>query len=511
MRTRTLLSIVLGAFLAVAPGVTAAESADAPDIGTHRQLFLDDTLVESASGVTFTMNPPAKMRGPLVVADAPWEKKAEGRIGLYCSVIKEDGKVRLWYDVRFGKSVQVAYAESEDGIHFVKPVLGLHPLEGSTENNIVMPSRIGGCAVWVDPKAPAEQRYRSQSKGYNEPTAEELHSFASPDGVRWTQWRHEDIGDCDTQSIAFWDGRLGRYVLYTRRNPNAGTPARSRVVRRLESDDLTHWGNETVVLAADAADNATHLSPTPKPPVDYYGADVFRYPDDSGPYVMLSQPFWHFTRRPEGQRWGTADVENPKSGENLGPAMIDVRLNVSRDGTSFSRTGGRRAFLSPGPAGAFDSRMVWALPNPVVMGDEVWVYYAGTNKDHDGFVDPAASGELSGISVATMRLDGFVSADADYAGGEITTHPLRFDGNRLEVNLDAGAGGSMRVELLDASGHPVPGHTRDEATLLCGNAVRMPVTWGDSADVGALAGKPVRLRFLMRDCRLYAFGFVNGA
>jgi hypothetical protein len=336
-----------------------------------------------------------------------------------------------------------------------------------------------------------------------------LYCYASPDGINWTQWSHQDIGDCDTQSIAFWDRRIGRYVLYTRRNPNAGTPTRSRLVRRLESDDLEHWENETVVMEADAVDNASYVSPTPKPPVDYYGADVFRYPDDDGLYVMLSQPFWHFKRRPPGERWGIKDIENPRSGENLGPATIDVRLAVSRDGTTFQRLGGRRPFLTLGPAGAFDSRMVWAIPNPVRMGDELWVYYVGGNTDHDGFVDPAAPRAMSGIAVATLRLDGFVSADADYEGSELTTRKLRFDGSRLEVNLDTGGGGSLRVEILDEAGTPLPGYTRDDATLLCGNSVRMPVTWGDREDVAALAGKPIRLRFLMRDCKLYAFGFVD--
>ncbi|MBL7649155.1 MAG: hypothetical protein JNK74_23505 [Candidatus Hydrogenedentes bacterium] len=511
---KSLLIVLLAtvAVMASSRSMVVAEPSGVLDIGDRKQLFLDQSVVESASGVTFTMNTPSKrLEGPVLLPDAPWEEAADGSIGLYCSVLRENGKTRLWYDVRFGDTVQVAYAESTDGIHFEKPALGIFPLNGSMENNIVMPSRIGGCAVWIDPNASPEQRYRSQSKGYNEPTAQQLYSYTSHDGIHWTQWMHENIGDCDTQSIAFWDRQVGRYVLYTRRNPNPGTPSRSRIIRRLESDDLTKWENETLVLQADAVDDATYASPTPKPPVDYYGGAVFRYPDEEGLYLMLSQPFWHFKRRPEGQRWGVKDVENPKSGENLGPATIDVRLNASRDGIHFERVGGRRPFLAPGLSGAFDSKMVWAIPNPIPMGDEIWIYYAGTNKDHDGFVDPAAQGLLSGISVTTLRLDGFVSADADYTGGELTTRPLIFSGNRLELNMDAGGGGSVQVELLDEVGAPISGFSRAEATLLCGNSVRTPVSWGEGSDVASLAGRPVRLRFIMRDCRLYAFGFTDTA
>ncbi len=37
----------------------------------------------------------------------------------------------------------------------------------------------------------------------------------------------------------------------------------------------------------------------------------------------------------------------------------------------------------------------------------------------------------------------------------------------------------------------------------------MPVRWGDGAEVTTLAGKPIKLRFHMRDCKLYAFQFAS--
>ena len=65
----------------------------------------------------------------------------------------------------------------------------------------------------------------------------------------------------------------------------------------------------------------------------------------------------------------------------------------------------------------------------------------------------------------------------------------------------------VEVELLDDDGLPIPGYSRDEARVINGNSVRMPVSWRKSGDVSRLAGTPVRLRFHMRDCRLYAFQF----
>jgi len=104
-------------------------------------------------------------------------------------------------------------------------------------------------------------------------------------------------------------------------------------------------------------------------------------------------------------------------------------------------------------------------------------------------------------------LDGFISADASCEGGELITPPLLFEGETLELNLDTSAGGSVRVELLDQDGKPIEQFTAAEATQLNGNSVRMPVSWGENRDVSKLAGTPVKIRFIMRDCKLYAFRF----
>ena len=86
---------------------------------------------------------------------------------------------------------------------------------------------------------------------------------------------------------------------------------------------------------------------------------------------------------------------------------------------------------------------------------------------------------------------------------------ITFAGSRLELNVDPGAGGSVRVELLDENEQPIKGYTRDEATALFANSVALPVTWGSNAGVASLAGKPIKIRFLMRDCKLYAFQFTD--
>jgi len=520
MSHRMQVQISLCLFILLACGITTTHAAKPIDVRSRKQLFTDDKFIARSRGIELTMNAPKKMNQPVLATDASWDGEPTASIGLYSSVIKDGDKIRIWGSGKAMLPVRMkpdgpvvdlfAYAESTDGIHFTKPQPSLVAYD-KDKAEIGKHGRIGGVSVWIDPKAPPAQRYKSQAKYYPaKGWPEAFHMYCSPDGYRWTFMAKAEIGDMDTQSIAFWDNSLQRYLLYTRDNPGGGTAARRRVVRRLESDDLLNWENEVYVMDADDVDNATHNTPTPKPPVDFYGATVFKYPDDSpdSVYMMIAHAFWHWQRRPKEQRAG--GYENHKYRfEVLAPATLDDRLAVSRDGIHFNRLGERRPFLSLGLSGTYSSKRTWSLPNPIRMGNELWIYYCGDNQDHDGFVDPAASEHKKVIDRAILRLDGFVSADADYGGGEIVTPLITFAGHRLELNVDCGAGGSIRVELLDEDDKPIEGHALDDATALYENSVCVPVTWRTNDSVSALAGRPIKIRFVMRDCKLYAFQFTQ--
>jgi hypothetical protein len=113
----------------------------------------------------------------------------------------------------------------------------------------------------------------------------------------------------------------------------------------------------------------------------------------------------------------------------------------------------------------------------------------------------------TGIGRVIQRLDGFMSANAAYDGGELTTVPLTFQGSRLELNVDTGALGSVRVAVLDEQGRAFPGYSVEDCDWVNANSVARAVSWKGSPEVGKLAGKPVRLRFVMRDTRLFALQF----
>ena len=108
----------------------------------------------------------------------------------------------------------------------------------------------------------------------------------------------------------------------------------------------------------------------------------------------------------------------------------------------------------------------------------------------------------------TLRTDGFVSVRARYEGGEFVTQPLRFEGNSLVINFSTSAVGWIKVELQDQQGRPVPGFELGSSDEIYGDELARPVTWQGRTDVSALAGKPVRLRFAMKDADLYSIRFV---
>ena len=118
-----------------------------------------------------------------------------------------------------------------------------------------------------------------------------------------------------------------------------------------------------------------------------------------------------------------------------------------------------------------------------------------------------------------MRLDGFVSMDGCGPGSSVTTRPLRFEGDRLQVNVRAplqAAGGTpstgrphgrFAVEVVDVNSVPLPGYSRQDCDVFSGDDVRLVVTWNGSHHLGNLQGLPVRLRFHLDNAALYAFRF----
>jgi hypothetical protein len=149
--------------------------------------------------------------------------------------------------------------------------------------------------------------------------------------------------------------------------------------------------------------------------------------------------------------------------------------------------------------------MIYAFTQPIEVGDEVWVYYGGFRY---GISEKVAL-KRGAYFRARLRLDGFVSADARYSGGELVTTPIRFKGSQLALNADTSGGGAIRVELQEQDGRAIDGYALSQGDEISGNSIRLPVTWQGRTGVRQLAGQSIRLRFVMHNCKLYSFQFVE--
>jgi hypothetical protein len=486
-------------------------------VNSEKQLFIDEKFIAESSGVTLTMNPPQQMSEPMLVVDRPWE----GFIGAYNTVLKEDGRFRLWYDVILPEGSSeifrgIAYAESDDGIHWTKLNQNLIEFQGSKENNLVAPrlpdaprGEMEGATVFIDtnPACPPEERYKLWTKMQRIPPEDiqlgktgGLVAMYSEDGIYWQVYdKRVDTAHCDTQNVPFWDDRLQKYVGYVRsRTETEGYQGRS--VGRVESDDFQDWSETEIVFQASPEDFRAPVPPGCRDRigsyVDVYTNGCMKYPFAQDAYLMMPSFLYH---------WDCKDIPNERQ-INF-PDTCDVRLLTSRDGINWCYAGGRKPFLRLGAWGSLSSRMIYAAPGVVRVGDDLWHYYKGSNFDHSSQPDPKATAKGSGLFRAVSRLDGFISADTPYEGGALTTPPLIFKGDQLTLNLDTSAGGILRAEIQSANGKPIEGYTLTDSDDHNGNSVSIPVRFQGKSDVSGLAGVPIRLHLQMYDCKLYAFQF----
>ena len=443
---------------------------DAIHVGTQLQLFLDDWLIEKMNGLTLKLHSP-EPKEISIKADRPYETPS-----LYDPVVIRDGDLyRMWYRTNLDDlPYYTGYAESPDGLRWAKPSLNLIGHDGSTDNNLVWSTAEGEghvLSVFKDgnPKAADDQRYKAIAVTQK---TRAIVGLVSPDGIHWKNIRPEPIivgpeGDdmFDSHNIAFWDAAHDRYVAYLR-----GWRDGIRVIRRSVSADFLTWSEFEYLDLGDA------------PPEHLYknaATPYYRRPDI---YLMFPKRFL-----PERK----FDAGHPHSG------LSDIVFMHSRDGLRWHR-GFMEAFIRPGPD----------LRNWHERAIEVG----------SGLV-PTAAGEMSLYMVANyrtpsvhirrmaLREDGIVSVHAGYAGGELVTHPLIFEGRELVMNYSTSAAGSVRVEILDAEANPIPGFALADAPETYGDEIERIVSWKDGPDLSELAGKHVRLRFVLKDADLYSFCF----
>ncbi|MGC9317266.1 MAG: hypothetical protein ACP5KN_04430 [Armatimonadota bacterium] len=484
------------------------------DVGVHRQLFVDGSIVSDFHGdARLRMHEPTR-REVALACDEPWEGATCG----YFTVFKDDSLYRMYYrgsDVVYEDGnvnwephpMVTCYAHSVDGVHWTKPELGLHEFNGSRANNIIWT----GAAAHnftpfrdANPDCASDARYKAVGSAGGG-----LHAFKSPDGIRWEALQGDPIiteGAFDSQNLAFWDQTIRKYRAYWRDFHGEGEIAPpGRDVKTATSEDFINWSEPRWLVYTPGRRGTDESTP---PHHQFYTNGVLPY--YRAPQVLLGFPTRYIDRG-----WGASTDHLPQLEDRRersaasvreGTALTDGMFMVSRDGRNFFVW--PEAFIRPGiqRLGSWtygDNYQAWGMvetPSDLPGAPNEISVYATENYQHAGPMR---------LRRFTIRVDGFASAHASLHGGDVVTRPLIFDGSTLEINFATSAGGSVKVELQSADGEPIEGYTSSDCAEILGDELSRTVQWGERADVSPLAGQPVRIRFELRDADVYSFRFAG--
>ena len=459
-----------------------AAPAGVIELGDRRELFVDDYLIERLSGVELRLNKPVP-RNVAIDHDVPWE----GNTSAYHTVFKDGRLFRAYYRGSHydpsGNQYRpvVCCAESRDGIEWYRPELGLVNFQGSTRNNIVWDGigahnfapfrdRNPDCREGEEYKALGSARARTADE-------QALYAFKSADGVHWSLLSEKPVitvGAFDSLNLAFYDPLRGCYVDYHRDSiyPDG---VRVRSIMTCISKDFRRWTKPQWLDFGDA-------------PVEHL------YTNAVTPYHRAPHIYMGFPKR---------FVPDRRMPGNTASGVSDAVFMTSRDGLRFKRWS--EAFVRPGlQPERWENRnnmTAWGILETAsdlpTAPKELSIFTT------EGYY----RGDACRLRRFTLRLDGFVSANAPLKGGELITRPFTFAGAALSLNAATSAAGSVRVEIQDGGGRALKGYALRDCDEIYGDCLERTVTWKGAADVSALAGKPVRLRFALRDADLYSLRF----
>jgi hypothetical protein len=467
--------------------------------GVH-ELFLDDYRIESMLDVQRLVHA-GKKSAPLIKPTEPWEGNAAYIYGTVLHNEPAGSGYRMWYTAYIDKQYYLCYATSEDGIHWKKPHLSIVEYNGNKNNNIC---RIGGGTLLYDKyDKDSNRRYKlmavsrvdnGKKFGYG--------VWFSPDGFHWTAYEGNPvISYADVSNIAY-DTSRKLFIAATKQrmlvsNTSVTPNKMDRAAFISVSKDFIHWsapmapGSQwTLAVEGDPVDDMLVMA---KGGLEgqIYGMTVHPY---EGVYVGMP---WCF------------DLMDYNNGiyAGYGDGPIQPEIAASRDLRHWSRAS-REPVIPLGKAGAWDDGTVYTATTMQVTEKEISIYYGAMNLAHGG--DQGARKQIAQIAKATWRRDGFISLHNEGNDeGIITTKPFIFSGNKLQVNAKLFPQGTVKVEILDASGRPVPEYSVHEAIPVKGDQYAATVQWKNASNISKLQGKEIRLRFYVKGGDLYSYWFLR--
>ncbi len=453
------------------------------NISRGRQLFVDDLLIEKTD-LTRTYHTAEKYAGnPVFEAETEVERKNGvcylGHGGVFYDPQEE--LLKMWYSAGELDGA-LAYATSRDGLVWNRPDLGL-PAGG----NLVLPrggrrpgTHAGGDnCLWLDTLATSPSE---RLKFLTQRSTKDPHWLAtSADGREWSE--PVPAGRAGDYSSFFYNPFRNVWVYSIKRGSPHG---RARFYAEAPEFLSPHGFDRSVFWCG--ADRLDEPDAKVRVPAQLYSLNAVAYES-----LLVGAFYVHL------------GPENRICAEGKFPKITEIKLGFSRDGFHWHRPD-RRAFIPASRGeGTWDRAYIHSTGGVFYLDGERLVFpYCGFS----GVAPDGRRGVYMGASVglATLRRDGFASMDAGDAVGTLTTRPLEFDGQYLFVNVDC-PDGELRAELLDEKGRAMKPYTLENCEPTQADATLAALKWKGAPSVSTPSGKPVRVRFSLRNGSLYSFWF----
>lgn len=445
----------------------------------------DNVTIPFTQNLLLTMVPATKYPGNPVLPHGPAGSPDAERAQFYGSIIKIDGKYRMWYCAESApaggmrsSSFRPAYAESDDGIHWTKPKLGLVEFNGDRNNNLLhftprphfeLTEPLASFVLYEPSDPDPEHRYKMPLYGrfydaddveYKHPKST-IYPYFSADGLRWRlatpapkgktyNEREAPIKVHDIFEIGGFykfDGMY--YVAGQEVSPDVWMPdgkETGRVMVTHRSSDFVHWSEDQALsFVRYGYHSKEDLNQAHEPAAVWNRNNV----------LLATYGMWQGSKKLEDLR-------------------LPLGFLISNDGVHFREPQPDFAILSPGETGSWDQHGLIHGQGFENVGGETRIYY--------GTWDLASPGDRkTSVGLSTLRRDGFGYLSTRIEGDAmLTTIPLVFpqDAKKIRVNVSGlGHGARLRLELLDDRGRGLLGYSGSNGAVVEQDGLAERASW----------------------------------
>jgi len=458
------------------------------DVG--RQLFVDDFLVEHTTLRRSYHVPQYYPANPILRPDKPWEQQDAARAAAPFSdgvfYDPKDKLFKMWY--MGGYIASTCLATSQDGIHWDKPSFDVRPCTNEVLSHRNVKAASDGryrdsSTVWLDQEDPDPERRYKMFVTTPVPKRWSLALRCSADGIHWSEPVAVSATKVGDRTTVHYNPFRKKWVFGLRISQSNVGRARAYFEHSDAAAGIAQIANGAVPwLCADRLD-PHHPDPA------YSDIEPQLYNHDAVGYESLMVGLFAIWQGPPNGVCAKLNIQKRN----------ELLVGFSRDGFHWYRPD-RQRFLTVNPTeGAWNWGNVQSAGGCcLIVRDKLYFYVSGRALG-DRFWDGNCN-----TGLATMRRDGFASMDADKDIGVLTTRPVKFSGKYLFVNV-AAPKGALQAEVLNLEGNVVEPFTAGNCYAVTADTTLQQVTWKGSEDLSALAGQPVRFRFLLKDGSLYSF------